>query len=481
MSGGRTAGIVTMAGDRPARVAQTVHTTEVTTARTAHTNDTSPPVATGVRSEGKWPTHCAKCRVHVPQAVDAALCVVPRCRYMMCSACWDLEKDLVCVEHTTRVTTVQTTRGTATIVAAVDPIRLPVPQGASEGLATLIDAASVMLATIPDGSADAMNRALRNFRNFVRFFNVEWTDVTANVVAAYIVARCAPPIGVTLPEWILRPVEISTVGTELSGLRRWARMTGDTSFLSALTDDVVFRVIRHLSGGTRRAKTTKKPILVSHLYTLFKQGMGKAPHGTMRDSEERFWRDMTLLTVGLLAGLRRREIAGLEWQDVQWDTKLKELRIAVRRDKTNQNILNTQHPRVVVIAHELLEMCWSRFAKVRGGADGPLFRVCGTDRGIADATVATIVRERLPDLGVSPHSLRVGCATELFAAGVPPAMIMEIGRWSSLTALMYVLPSADAMASATRSMGQGVSKVDRIVLQRALGTQAVAPRVRRLS
>lgn len=476
------------AGDRPAVV------NSVSTSVSAARSTVRPPAASvGVTQQStlpvpprptvralRWPTACISCGKGVPQGVDAALCMVPTCKHMRCVACWpDLEKDLVCPEHATRVTMLRTVRGTATLVAAIDPIRLPTPQGAREGLSVLIDAASVVLATIPDGSADAMHRAVRNFRNFVRFFDVEWGAITANVVAAYVVARCAPPTDAELPEWMVRPVEVSTVGTELSALRRWARMADDGTFLACLSDDLVFRIIRHLSGGAKRTKTSKRPILITHVRDLVDKGVGKAPHGRMADSDARFWRDVTLLVVGLLAGLRRREIAGLDFSDLRWDAKMKELTVSVRRDKTNQNIVDTQCPRVVVVAHALLDVCWGHFVRSRGTVAGPCFRVIGTDRGIAPETVATIVRERLPGLGVSPHSLRVGCATELFAAGTPPPTIMEIGRWTSMAALRYVLPSAEVMAKATRSMGEGTCKVDRIVLQRALGTDAVAPRVHR--
>lgn len=431
------------------------------------------------RGRMRWPETCNACGRGVPQAEDASLCLVPGCRHMRCVQCWKLEDDLVCEEHRGRIMTVRTVRGNTTVVAAVEPTPLPLPKGTSPALRSLTEAGSIMLATIPDTSAEGMNRAVRNFRNFLRFYDMDWELVNEGVIVGYIVARCAPPIDSEIPAWMVRPVEVTTVGTELSALRRWARLTGDSRFLGHLSDDAIFRLIRHLSGSARRTKTTKKPILVAQLQELLAMGLGKAPHGRLADTAERFWRDVTLLVVGLLAGLRRREISGLDLADVAWDPTLKELKVSVRRDKTNQSIINAQCPRVVVVSHALLDVCWPQFAALRGTKEGPLFMVVGTDRGVAPATVATIVRERLPGMGVSPHSLRVGCATELFAAGVPVQTIMEIGRWSSLTALMYVLPSADAMTAATRSMGLGV-KVDRVLLQRALGTQVVPPRARRL-
>jgi integrase len=228
--------------------------------------------------------------------------------------------------------------------------------------------------------------------------------------------------------------------------------------------------------GVKRSKTTKAPILIHHLRTLWTSGLRTIG----------FIRDVTMLLVARLAGLRRREIVALTVGDVMWNGS--ELRVTVRRDKVNFNLIGAECPRTVVVAHELLDAVWPLFTQhfLQQGTppDTPLFRhmvgVTITTGGLAPDTVRTIIRERLPGLPVSPHSLRVGCATELHAAGVPIDQIMEIGRWSSLAALIYVLPSADAMARATRSMGNGAVQFDRVIVQRELRTDGTAPRVRRM-
>jgi integrase len=250
--------------------------------------------------------------------------------------------------------------------------------------------------------------------------------------------------------------------------------------MMVLCGDQVTELMSRLRAGAKRAKTQKLPILIHHVRTLL------ATLNPIKPAV--FVRDCALILIGLLAGLRRREIAGLCVGDVQWDAQRRELRIQVVRDKTNVSLLESQAPRVVFVAHALLTELWPRFAArfVQGrAATAALFPRCDatgrvTPDHLAPDTISTIVRERLSFApGISTHSLRVGCATELHAAGVSLPDIMEIGRWTSLTALLYVLPSADKMTAACRKMGDGGVCFDRVAVQRVVRTDAEPPRVRR--
>ena len=55
----------------------------------------------------------------------------------------------------------------------------------------------------------------------------------------------------------------------------------------------------------------------------------------------------------------------------------------------------------------------------------------------------------------SPHSLRVGCATEAWAAGIPLPQIQALGRWQSVAALLYIIGSLDETAAVTVALGSG--------------------------
>ena len=337
----------------------------------------------------------------------------------------------------------------------------------------------LLAATLPAAAAE-MDRAWRYFCAYLRFFNIDRAAVSAYVVMSYTLLRCNPPMGVPLPECMSRRVLPRTAAGDIGLLRRRARLMKDAAFLAVLTDEDVLRLGTVLGANVKRAKTSKAPILLTHLETLWRDAAVRTAG---------FVRDVFLLTLGLIVGARRRELVALRLCDLEFSAARDDfvVRIIVR-DKTNVTILDAQHPRVLCVAHALLSEVWAAFRPtfVDGRAPAqPLFpRMVGvtvTSQHLAPDTVNTIVRERLPGLPVSPHSLRVGFATELHAAGVPLQLILELGRWSSLAGLLYVLPSADSMTAATRSIGTGVVSFDRVLVQRSLGTHAQPPRASRLA
>lgn len=440
---------------------------------------TGAPRTASDRRPTRWRSHCDKCKTFVPQGQDAALCDAPGCQYLLCFRCFpDPSQELWCTQHQGGVH-LRTQRGVVAVAPAVETQAIPaLPAGAAPVLTVMFTAIAVLLAAVAPTSVAGLERSWRFFTTFLRFVDVPIENVTEWVICAYVLCRVCPPVGIELPQFMARHVMPATAYGDILALRRRARMSGYRELLDALLGDRVAELCRRLTAGVKRKKTTKSPILIHHLRDLW--------NGTANRTAG-FVRDVTLMLVALLIGLRRREIVALTVGDVVWNGR--ELRVTVRRDKVNFNLVGAECPRTVVASHELLDLIWpifaARFLPAGTPADRPLFRVCAgvhiTNDGLSPNTIRTIIRERLPGLPVSPHSLRVGCATELHAAGVSLDTIMEIGRWSSLAALIYVLPSADKMARATRSMGSGGVTFDRVVVQRELHTDPKAPRVRRLA
>ena len=263
---------------------------------------------------------------------------------------------------------------------------------------------------------------------------------------------------------------------------------GDVKLLDSVRHPVVTGVVRSLTAHTKPYKTNKMPILVCHLRAMVESRSSLLRRDGTPMSRFLFLRNASLLVIGLLVGLRRRELVALTVGDAIPTKRAEGLepRIRVRRDKVNQNIIQAQAARTVVVSHGLLDSVFLEYVGCLHDrdAEAPLFPNAAGGF-MAPSTVATIVREMLPSVvGVSPHSLRVGCATELFASGVPLATIMEIGRWSTLAAMHYVLPSADVTVAATRSMGVvgGGARVDNGDLcDRLGGAGKEPPRVRRVA
>lgn len=387
---------------------------------------------------------------------------------------------LLCPAHQSCAVVVQTSagQGTLTLRAAVEPpSHPPPPGGAMAWMSLLFAAVAVMLVVVPDSTALALDRASKYFFSWLRFAGVAEEAVDAWTVCAYFIARCAPPVGVPRPEFMTRVVRPATAAQDLTSMRRWARMRDRPELLSALCSERVIALGHSLGAHVKRTRSEKKPILISMVRFLILAGPQRSRDGRLLTPS--FHRNVALILIGLLAGLRRSEIASLEWRDVQWNPAAEELTIVIRSDKTNQSALWVHYARTVVVAHALLPDVWRNFVASwpPAGQMEPLFLSAGGIR-LAKASVATIIRESFPGAGVSPHSLRVGCATELAASGIPTLLIMTIGRWSSLAALHYVIPVADAMAAATRSMGDGGVTLDRVVLQKALGGDVVPPSVR---
>lgn len=436
------------------------------------------PSAAQLKAEPR-PTACMGCGCNILPGMAFTKCDQPKCAVGACVRCCPTNEGYFwCQEHKDMCTKLVGRNGSEELVitAAVPPRPVPdLPEGAAAGLGLLYQAVAVILASVPAGSEGGMHTAWRQYEVFARHFGI--SEPSSWSVCAYILLRVRPPVGVPLPEDFAIAVQPRTIRTYISAIRRRLRLTENREWLEAFCHEDVTLMMAAIGANVKRTKTDKKPILMKHIREIWDKAT-KEQLGTLV-----FIRDITLMLIGLLAGLRRREICGLRPIDVVWDETNQDLTISVRKDKTNQSIVDAQEPRTVTVGHELLSVVWPIYIEARKGitVDNPwLFPAMSGTRvtplGVTPSAVSTLIKHRLPNMGVSPHSLRVGMATELFAQDVPVPLIQEIGRWSSLAALLYVLPSAEAMANATRKMG-ATSVVDRVVLQKDLSTDAAKWRV----
>jgi hypothetical protein len=75
--------------------------------------------------------------------------------------------------------------------------------------------------------------------------------------------------------------------------------------------------------------------------------------------------------------------------------------------------------------------------------NGPLFRNPATGRPLACDYMRDMIKRLMNAVGEEPsefgtHSLRIGGATAMFAAGATPTVIRTMGRWSSDCYRLYV-------------------------------------------
>jgi integrase len=144
-----------------------------------------------------------------------------------------------------------------------------------------------------------------------------------------------------------------------------------------------------------------------------------------------------LWCVALLTGLRRGELLGLRWADVDLDAATLRVTGALSRDRERTAPKTARALRTVPLAPPVVvalrtQRQWARLARVAAGSGW-------TDTGYVFTTPTgsalrgdnvhrawdrTLVRLGLP--GVRFHDLRHTCASLLLTAGTPPRVVMAI-------------------------------------------------------
>jgi integrase len=410
-----------------------------------------PPPAFVPRSRvPTYDTHCARCGLAVPLKQPAAVCDEPRCSWLLCLRCFpDTDLPLRCPDH--KRLTVRTAGGRSVVLPR--PAVAVHLSGSRNPLGrALLGVAEVLLGAAPSAVGASMNVVVSRFHLFLAALGTDWAAMCPADVVSYFVARCTPELDTALPLGFPKAVQPITAAGDLSLLRRYSRVRGDVVALAVLKDDLVSRVSTVACACSRRDKSPKAPVLMADLERFLLR-----PSAPGRDAADA--RDGAMLLVGLLFGLRRAELVRLTVADASYGLSV--LKLTVRQDKTNQSLLGSHHARSVSSSHRLLDRVWpayaARFLAAANLPTAPLFPRLdrlgrATSAALAPSSVSAAVKRAIgPQF--SAHSLRVGCASELFRAGVPLPLIKEIGRWRSDAALLYVIPSADQMAHAGRKMG----------------------------
>lgn len=367
---------------------------------------------------------------------------------------------------TSGVPTVATKVGVRDIACSVAVAEFPMPTCAHpERLRPLLMTARCVAGALPASSARKVRGAVRMWHEALRWFGLEPQHVTESVVIAFLIMRCCPPVGMELPAFAQRPVLPTTAAADVDVLRRAAREGVEDMgrFLSALCHDRVLRMQRSIGGRVSRLKSNKRPFLFSQLVDCTRPALAKG--ATAEQVREAF-----ALTLGFFFGMRSGELLQLKGADVNESSDDSMILVTFRHVKTRQSLFTTHEPYVVAARSPLLMQMFRRFDEVIGFRDDyPVFHQWRATRAermqpsfqwtganvlpLSRDWLARAVRRWAP--GCSPHSLRVGCATEAWAAGVPLERIQALGRWASAAALLYIIGSLDQTASASSRLGHG--------------------------
>lgn len=154
------------------------------------------------------------------------------------------------------------------------------------------------------------------------------------------------------------------------------------------------------------------------------------------------------IVLALMVGLRRGEVCGLQWGDIESGWK----RIRIRRQVTRAGIGPTKTEssrRPIPIPASLRYALVLHGQTVRETPSGWIFPRHSGDRPIWPESLNAITRPFLPT-GVRFHDLRHNCATRLMELGTPPRVTQELLGHSNvaITLDVYssVLPSMSAAA-----------------------------------
>jgi integrase len=274
------------------------------------------------------------------------------------------------------------------------------------------------------------------------------------------------------PEWgVVAPI---TAAGDIDVLRRAARLglEGMASIATALLDAVVSALLVAIGGRIKRLKSAKKPILYAQVAAAFARAKARPTAIAVRDA--------FALVLGLHFGLRASELLTLKGADLRIVDDGRSLQLRFANVKNRMSVFTSHDPFVVTASGALLMESYELFNRVVAFRDDlEIFHAmrAASEKKLSRDWLSNVVAAAAPSC--TPHSLRVGCATELYAAGVDLQTIMAIGRWTSSAACLYVLGTLEDTINASRTMGSAGVRITADGLRRHSGASIPASAIPR--
>jgi integrase len=247
-------------------------------------------------------------------------------------------------------------------------------------------------------------------------------------------------------------------------------VAGMSPYLEALEDTHSFSFLRTIGARVKRLRTAKRALLFTQVETFWNSLAASASPADIRDG--------FAVVMAFTFGMRVKELLDLKCEDVEVVTLSDGrtgVRVTFRNVKTRQTVFTSHEPFTCTSAHPLLIAAFRRFDDIvewhPGGAVFYNTIPSRTGNGLSRDWFAGVMTRAAP--GTTPHSCRVGLATELWASGASPAEIMACGRWTSITALMYIVGALEDQARSFDRLGNGNLVYTSAGLQRSVGTTPV--------
>ena len=268
-------------------------------------------------------------------------------------------------------------------------------------------------------------------------------------------------IGLYITDLASGGLKVSTINRKLASISYWHKEKGLPTPCSMKVD----RQLSQVYAGIRRDLGTKQQGKEAITVKMIRR-MVDTVEGTLTAS-----RDRALILIGFAGGLRRSELARIEFEHLHWHSR--GITLTLPRSKTDQEgegreveIARGSQPENTPLSEctcpvRALEQ-WLRQANIKAG---PVFRK--VERGenlqktaLNPASVAFILKRALKRAGVrdlnrfSAHSLRAGFATTAFDNGVPELKIRkQTGHKTNRMLEKYIRSDQRARQEAASSLG----------------------------
>ena len=277
---------------------------------------------------------------------------------------------------------------------------------------------------VPDGVRGALESALASAKseNTRAAYRSAWAAWTAWAQRQGV---CPLP---ALPEAVAGYLAARVdAGAGLATLRMACASIGEAHRLADLHNPATSPLVKTaLAGFARQAAqagiaTKQAPALTSEAVATIR-GHLNGPAGSEAKALQAV-RDMALVSLAACSGLRRSELAALDWADIASEPDGSG-RVTVRRSKTDQ-----EGAGAVVAATPAAMADLAAWADVQSaGRTGPVFGIGAVQ--IRNRIRAVAKAAGLGD-GFTGHSGRVGMAVTMTRNGAPAAATMRQGRWQS--------------------------------------------------
>ena len=232
----------------------------------------------------------------------------------------------------------------------------------------------------------------------------------------------------------------SSAAMAVAAARLRAKLAGDPDPAGPATGRVLAGFRRR---SADRGRGQVAPCSAANLAAIFARAGRARRAGRGLESAERAEAraavDRVIAGLLFMAGLRRSEVAALEWRDVTDARGDDGLLIAVRRSKTNPD---SETADVRFVKGDVASAV--RALREWHGDVDPADRVVGLSAQAISERFAAAARAAGIEARLTAHSGRVGLASELTARGASAHDVMRAGNWKTVRMVAHYSAGASA-------------------------------------